>query len=355
MSGVAERAPATPLVLPDAAVRSSVTRIADLAGASVRALDRPRWRTGDYVLCEVAENDRRAHTLESASGRMVEVMAGDLVVGALGRRAATLEAVGDWRAVGDDLLLQTLTRAGVLGRVTSATFESRSKLVPLAYAGHLLRDGRKLTMADAVAPVEPRALEAPVVLVIGTSMSAGKTTSVLTIVRRLRRLGLRVAGTKVTGVARYREILGMADAGASPVADFVDAGLASTICSPAEYRRALDYLLSRLAAADPEVVVVECGASPLEPYNVDLAEAALRPLVRLTVLCASDPYAVVGVANAHGVTPDLVAGKATSTDAGIALCERLAGVRALNLLDPGSLPALDAILERALGLPPGDG
>jgi uncharacterized NAD-dependent epimerase/dehydratase family protein len=205
-------------------------------------------------------------------------------------------------------------------------------------------------MHDFVEPVDARPLTAPVILVIGTSMSAGKTTSVITIIRRLVRRGLRVAGTKVTGVARYREILAMSDAGAEPVGDFVDVGLPSTICDADDYRRALEQLLTRLAVAEPDVVVVECGASPLEPYNVDLAEEVLRPNVRCTVLCASDPYAVVGVAQAHSARPDLVAGRATSTDAGIALCERLAGVLGLNLLDPESHTALDELLAERLGL-----
>jgi hypothetical protein len=337
------------MLLPTSAVRGSVARIADFDGVEIRPLARDDWKTGDYVLCEVVDHLSRPHQIESTSGRMVEVIPDDFVVGALGVRSATLEAVGDWRAVGDDLRLHALTRAAVLGKATSSTLDARLHLVPLAYLGHLHREDRPLAMEDCVEAVELRALTAPVLLVIGTSMSAGKTTSVITIVRRLRRMGLRVAGTKVSGVARYREILGMADAGAAPVLDFVDAGLPSSICSPDTYRRALDQILSRIAAADPDVVVVECGASPLEPYNVEVAEEVLRPNVRRTILCASDPYAVVGVASAHQITPDLVAGKATSTDAGIALCERLAGVRAVNLLDPDAHPLLDTFLAEALG------
>jgi hypothetical protein len=71
--------------------------------------------------------------------------------------------------------------------------------------------------------------------------------------------------------------------------------------------------------------------------------------VRLRILCASDPYAVVGVAEAHGIVPDVVAGKATSTAAGVALCERLSGVRALNLLDADGQSELDRMLRDALG------
>jgi hypothetical protein len=338
-------------VLPVEAVRSSVTRIAWLEETTVGHLPREQWATGDYVVAEVALEAGRPADIETATGRMADVIAGDVIVGALGVRSATLEAVGDWRAVGEDLRLDALTRAGVIGRATSVTPFSRAHVVPLRYRGHVLVDGAKACMHDFVLPVAPRPLTAPVVLVIGTSMSAGKTTTVITIVRRLRRMGLTVAGSKVTGVARYREILGMADAGASPVADFVDAGLPSTICPSSEYRVALDHLLSRLAEGEPDVVVVECGSSPLEPYNVDLAVEVLRPHVRCTVLCASDPYAVLGVAEAFDATPDLIAGRATSTTAGIELVERLSGgVRGLDLLEADAHASLDALLVDRLGL-----
>ena len=337
-------------LLPAAAVMTSVTRIASFDGARVSLLPRSEWATGDYVLGEVPDTFDTPFDVELTTGRMADVVAGDTIVGAFGRRSATLEAVGDWTEIGSDLRMHALTRAGVLGRATSATPFARTRLVPLTYRGHVLIDGVKATMPGFVRPVERRPLMAPVVLVIGTSMSAGKTTSVIVLIRRLREMGLKVAATKVTGVARYREILGMSDAGASPTVDFVDAGLPSTIVSAKAYRRALEHMLSRLAAGEPDVVVVECGSSPLEGYNVDVASAALAPNVRCTVLCASDPYAVVGVATAYDVVPDLVAGKATSTDAGVALCERLSGVLSMNLIEPATHPVLDTLLAEKLGL-----
>jgi hypothetical protein len=349
-------APARPAPFPWAPVGAnvvfaSVTRNADLAGrlGSVEALPRSSWATGDFVAATVLERRGVAHSVEATSGRMAEVFPRDLLVGALGSRFATLESVGDWRDVEDDLLLDSLTRAGVFGRCTSVAPQSLPQVIPLRYLGHILEDGRKLTMADFVPELPARTLEAPIVLVIGTSMSAGKTTTAKILVRLLKARGLRVGGVKLTGVARYADALAMRDAGADHVVDFVDAGLPSTVCEPAPYRAALDHMVSSLAGADLDVVVAEAGASPLEPYNVDLAEEALREHVRLRILCASDPYAVVGVAEAHGIVPDVVAGKATSTAAGVALCERLSGVRALNLLDADGQSELDRMLRDALG------
>ena len=54
-------------------------------------------------------------------------------------------------------------------------------------------------MRDYAQDVSEREFELPVVLLVGTSMSAGKTTSAKVIVRLLREAGLVVIGTKLTG------------------------------------------------------------------------------------------------------------------------------------------------------------
>ena len=86
-------------------------------------------------------------------------------------------------------------------------------------------------MRDYVQDVPEREFGLPVVLLVGTSMSAGKTTSAKVIVRLLREAGLAVVGAKLTGAGRYRDILAMQDAGAEHIFDFVDAGLPSTVVS----------------------------------------------------------------------------------------------------------------------------
>jgi uncharacterized NAD-dependent epimerase/dehydratase family protein len=205
-------------------------------------------------------------------------------------------------------------------------------------------------MSDYVDPIPSRELTVPIVLLIGTSMSAGKTTTARTVIRVLKHRGLRVGAAKLTGVARYREVLTMQDAGADHIVDFVDAGLPSSAVDEETFRHALSFMTSSLAGADVDVVVAEAGASPLEPYNVELAIAMLGDHVRCTILCASDPYAVVGVSTAFGIVPDLVAGRATSTTAGVALAERLCGVLALDLLEREGHAQLDELLRDRLGL-----
>ena len=97
-------------------------------------------------------------------------------------------------------------------------------------------------------------------------------------------------------------------------------------------------------------VVAEAGASPLEPYNGAAAIDELGDNICCTILCASDPYAVVGVEKAFGLKPDLVSGPAASTSAAIDLVHKLTGVDAINVMDTGCLPALRRVLERTLKL-----
>jgi hypothetical protein len=332
---------------------STVTRNSDLWLKPFKTLkwNRSDWDTGDIVVGRATGKRNRLYECETKTGRMADMVRGDLIVGALGKRAATLEGVGDWRATTDNCELDALTSAGLFGRATSIS-PMLPDLMRLEYLGHVTREGRKLQMMDFVVPVEPRLLSIPVILIIGTSMSAGKTSSGQVIIRALNYLGLDVVAAKLTGAARYRDILKFRDAGASAVFDFVDAGLPSTVCPEPTFRQALDLLLSKIAACDADVLVAEAGASPLEPYNGAAVVHCLGDLTRFTLLCASDPYAVLGVQTAYGdhLKADLVTGPAANTTAATRLVRELSGHRALNLLDRNNYPELEALLKEALQL-----
>lgn len=331
---------------------TSLTRIAELEerGYEVEPVDRERWSTGDYVVAEVRTR-AAGRTVELSTGRNIEVAEGDLLVGALGRREATLEATGSWEEVGPDGRMHVLSGGGILGKMTSRSTDM-SPLVPVTYRGHVVVDGSATAMRDWVPDPPERAWTAPTVLLVGTSMSAGKTTAARVIIRRLKRMGLRVLGAKLAGAGRWRDVLTMRDAGADAIHDFVDAGLPSTVVPALEYRPALKRLLSLMAAEEPDVGVVEVGASPLEPYNGALAVQAIREAIDFTVLCASDPYAVVGVKEAweDAPGPDLVTGVASNTTAGQRLVRELTGIPCLDLRRKRDRPELDAMLEDALEL-----
>jgi hypothetical protein len=188
----------------------------------------------------------------------------------------------------------------------------------------------------------------PVVLIVGTSMSAGKTTTAKILIRQLKLAGLKVVAAKLTGAGRYRDTLGMLDAGAEFITDFVEAGLPSTILPGKEYVKALKNMLGSIQKQNADIVVIEIGASPLEPYNGTYAIKFINPYVKFRVLCASDPYAVFGVMKAFGSKPDLVSGIATNTLGGRQLIKKLCNVRSLNIIHPECHAALQKLLNEKL-------
>lgn len=329
---------------------SSVTRCSNLSSEpfEMQRLDRDHWATGDFVIGRICGERNRLYRCETRSGRMTDMVTDDLMVGALGRRSATLEGVGDWRNVGPDVELEALTSAGLLGKSTSISPMFPS-LMHMKYEGHVVRGGEKVMMRDFVVPALPRPLDIPVILLIGTSMSSGKTTCGRVIIRALKYMGFNVAAAKLTGSARYRDILQFRDAGADFVIDFVDAGLPSTVCNESRYREALDLMITRIAASDSQVLVAESGASPLEPYNGATVVKNLADKTCFTVLCASDPHAVLGVQTAFGpeLKADIVSGPAANTSAASDLVSQLCGLDSLNLIDRRNYPDL---LRRLMGV-----
>lgn len=336
---------------------TSLTRITDFSEKEVEieALDRSDWGDGDYIACEVTGSPSALYSIEISNGRMVPVLEGDFLIGAFGKRAATLEGVGDWEAIQADGNLHALTGAGLFGKATSTSL-LLPRLMSLSYRGHVVFNGKKQTMQDFVVPVSQQKFTTPVVMLIGTSMSAGKTTTGRIIVHELKKMGKNVVGAKLTGAGRLRDILAYSDAGADTIIDFVDAGLPSTVVPKLKFQASLDYLLSRIESQKADVAVIEAGASPLEPYNSDLVVEAVKNNISLLVLSASDPYAVLGVESAFDITPDLITGPASNTSAAVELVEKLTGIKALNLLDRASLPQLAEILNaRVLNKNKGDG
>lgn len=328
---------------------SSLTRITDLENGrfDVRGLERGCWSDGDFVVGEVVCEPGPLTKVELPDGRHADLFPGDFVLGAFGARRATLEAVGDWRWIGDDLRMHALTNAGLFGKCTSLS-PYLPHLTELVYRGHVLRSGEKAVMASFVRAPEAPPFSLPVVMLVGSSMSSGKTTCARVVISRLRKMGLRVVAVKATGACRYGEILSMADSGADRILDFVDAGLPSTACPENQYRAAFGVLQAKMSAAACDVAVIELGASLLEPYNGWTVLEALESNVRVMILCASDPYAVAGVRTAFPLKVDLVSGICCNTTAAIDLIGRLTGQNALNLLLEESLPCLDDLLKRRL-------
>lgn len=330
---------------------SSMLRISDLdkKDFKLKKLDKILWKTGDYVVGRITTPGDDRMKIELINGRMRSFMKEDLVAGALGERYATLEATGSWRDVEDDGIMHLLTGGGLIGKCTSKSVHLPN-LIEIEYLGHMTLNDEVCKMDDYVEDVPFKQFNLPVILLVGTSMSAGKTTVARIIVNTLKRAGLKIVAGKLTGASRFRDTLSLKDVGANHIFDFVEVGLPSSIYPREKFRKKMRQLLSHIQEIQADVAVIELGASPLEPYNGDIAFEELKDSVKCTVLCASDPYAVYGVMKSFNLKPDIVSGIATNTYAGSDLIEKLCGVKALNLIDPETSGELKQILSDKLGI-----
>jgi hypothetical protein len=329
---------------------TSLCRIADLADKpfNIQKLPRDHWATGDYVAVKILEPGGIDLQIELPSGRMRGIIGGDLLIGALGERFATLEATGTWKEVGEDLRMHVLTAAGLLGKLTSRSV-FMPQMMEVEYKGHIQRESIKVMMEDFVEHVPDLPYETPSILFVGTSMSAGKTTSARIVTHLLKLAGLKVVGAKLTGAGRYKDILAIKDVGADAVFDFVNVGLPSSICPRDTFRKKVKQITNRMAREKADIAVIEIGASPLEPYNGDLAIQAVSDQIKCVILSASDPYAVYGLMKAFDIVPNIVTGKSTNTLAGQSMVNKLCGVPAINMIDPVKMPEIRAIISKSTG------
>jgi hypothetical protein len=262
--------------------RIDLTRADRLLGAGVAP------KSGDLLLARVA---RLGHhrKLESPSGRRQMLFAGDLVLVCYGARYASdqFEAL-----VPADLAPCSLVAAGGIAAACKARHASARKpteIEPLGFVAD--SEGRILNLADCAEARLPAAPQRPYALaVVGSSMNAGKTTTVAAMIRGLARSGLRVGAAKITGTGAGCDRWAMVDAGAEAVLDFTDFGHASTYRVPvAETAAVLEAAIAALGREGCDVVALELADGLLFPETADLVEHdRFRELVNGVLLAAGD-------------------------------------------------------------------
>lgn len=215
-----------------------------------------RPRVGQLVVGEVLKIGK--HTaIEDRNGLAVRVFPGDRIVGAFGNRYATDQYEGyvPRRATRRcDLLSIGGVCGAVASRHDSVRTPTRLRVLGLVGDGH----GRPLNLHDFAVEPGSRHGAGRVIVVVGSSMSSGKTTLAGALVRGLIGKGLRVAAGKLTGTAAGKDTRFYVSCGADPVLDFIDAGFPSTyMVDQDELLGIVDRLVSRLRASTPDYIVLE--------------------------------------------------------------------------------------------------
>jgi hypothetical protein len=215
-----------------------------------------RPRAGDLVLARV-EAIGQHKRIELGSGRRAHLYVGNEIVVCYGARYAPdqFEAY-----VPDDLSTCSLVAAGGV----AARYESKhtrmnmpTTIEPIGLLAD--RDGRRLNIADWSLPPVTSVIRRPhVIVVLGTAMNAGKTTTAANLVRGYKLQGKRVGVAKVTGTGAGGDRWATIDAGADLVLDFTDAGVPSTFgLDKLKVENIFVQLINQLAAEGAEVIVLE--------------------------------------------------------------------------------------------------
>lgn len=245
---------------------------------------------GDLVLARV---DTIGHHdgLQLANGRRKHLFVGDEIVVAYGNRYAC----NQFEAVVPDTLgpCHLVAGGGIAGRVISCherIVKGPTHITPLALVANA--DGERVNLRDyALQPVHEMKAPLPtVVAVVGTAMDSGKTQTSAYLVRGLIAAGLRVGYAKVTGTGAGGDTWLLKDAGADPVLDFTDAGMASTyLAAPEEIENALVTLVAHIGRKNVDAIVLEVADGIFQRETAALLRSAVfNRIVGGTVLAARD-------------------------------------------------------------------
>jgi len=298
------------------AKRSYVTKRFDLTQAARLMTAGAQPRAGDLLLARVAKLGHH-RKLESPQGRRQTLFADDLILVCYGARYASdqFEAL-----VPESLTPCHLAAGGGVAGLCGAKHAAARKPTEIEPLGLVAdAEGRVLNLADYAERRAKGKTQRPYALaVVGSSMNAGKTTTVASMIRGLAKSGLCVGAAKVTGTGAGCDRWAMIDAGAGVVLDFTDFGYASTYQVPVKQAvEILDAAVATLGREGCDVVVVELADGLLFPETAALVEhASFRAQVDGLVLAASDSMSAGFGADwllQRGLPLIAIAGKLTSS------------------------------------------
>jgi hypothetical protein len=297
-------------------------------------------RIGDVVAVEVLSVNAAYPNLELPDGSLVPLSVGDVVIGSLGSRQALRGFVGRVPTeleAGCELSL--LNMGGVIGHyvdsITSLGLPARVR-----YIGTVVDEAGVLNLSRVALPEAASIAEArPIVLVIGTCMSVGKTATMAKLVESATRSGFSVGAAKLSGVGAIRDLIRFGEAGAVDVKSFLDCGLPSTV--DADDLAPITKTVVNALAGD--LVIVELGDGIMGHYKVEtvLTDPDIMAHVAAIVVCAGDITAAYGAKHyleRYDVRIDVFSGLATENVSGSGYIEEHLGVPAINgLKEPDRL------------------
>ncbi|MGH1375674.1 MAG: hypothetical protein ACRBCK_04920 [Alphaproteobacteria bacterium] len=311
---------------------------------------------GTVLAAEVLEDKSLYNELELPSGRMSKLKKGDIIAVALGQRRALKGFVGNLPTSlkpGD--IIHLLNFGGVAGECTSANLKEVGDPLRIRVLGGIARKGKQLNINQKMVymPKDTMKSDVPLIIVTGTSMDSGKTTVATEIIKALTRMGMRLAGTKLTGVGALRDLYKMQDYGVYNAVSFVDAGIPSTANIDDEtIVRMTKGAIDHLSKDKPDAIIIEFGDGLMGRYGVNaiLETPEIQKNVRLHIGCAGDPVGAIGLAKGCteiGLPIDVISGPVTDNQVGQSIIRDELDVIVYNAFNPTN-EWMDLVISRWL-------
>ena len=278
-------------------------------------------KVGDLALVKIEEIGNHSKIM-TINNKRLRIYVGDLFVGVFGNRYAS----DAFEGVADDLHnLSLLTAGGMIGTVKSKHREiknpTRVSLVGFISNG----EGQKINLKELKFHESvPKSQIKNLIVVVGTKMNSGKTTSSTKLIKGFSEKGVRVAACKLTGSVSHRDQDEMISAAATDVIDFSDYGFPSTyLCPKQELIDLFFTMLSDVEKMNVDVTIMEIADGILQRETVMLLEEpSIKQMIKgivLTAECA--PSALYGVEKLKKLNYNVIAVSGTMTSSPLSVRE----------------------------------
>jgi hypothetical protein len=276
---------------------------------------------GDVIYGKITRLGQHTE-LENKSGRIHRINEGSTAIFVFGNRYAPDFYEG---FVPPTMITKVdlLARSGIVGnvRVKNSSVKEPTHVKVLGYICD--GNGKVLNTRDysLIKPKNSKKKEdrSKLILTIGTSMNAGKSTSAIACCWALTTMGYNVRASKITGTASLKDILYMQDAGASIINDFTHFGFPSTyLLTEAEVIKIFNDLDLKYANNPKNYWCVELADGILQPETAMLLRSPdVRSRIHKLIFAAHDSFGAIGGLNIlkqeFGLQPDAISGVCSSS------------------------------------------
>lgn len=310
--------------------------LAEMAGV-VPASCAPR--VGDMVLTEILSVGKNK-TIEDRDGVTLYLFEGDRILGAFGHRYATdqYEAYVPEEPVEKcDMLSVGAVCGKVVSRHTAMGEPTKLRVMGLVSD----EEGRPINQLGFGVPPYVNGhgngkRGGEVILVVGSAMNSGKTTTVGTLTRALIRTGFSVAAAKITGTAAGKDGRFFRSCGARPALDFTAAGYPSTyMISLKELLTIHRRLMAQIRASAPDYVIIEIADGIFQRETRMLLESEdFRSGIDHVFFAASDSLSAesgVRLVRSYGLPLRAAAGSITQSVLATREAEEATGLPCLSV------------------------